>query len=179
MFWHLLLPFIKLTVKQRCYIVRKALTAFSITTGKLLRLTPRPFLSVLVDMFLSWESILKKITIAPDEPLSSSFLYLFFMILTPFILVFMQLEQNQSVHKDTSTDFRAGMRSAGSSFLCVHDESNTHCSHFTLFQCWRGNVMARGGERRGGRARPGAIHHAHLTGIFKDNKPSAAAIHQL
>lgn len=91
----------------------------------------------------------------------------------------MQLEQNQSVHKDTSTDFRAGMRSAGSSFLCVHDESNTHCSHFTLFQCWRGNVMAREGERRGGRARPGAIHHAHLTGIFKDNKPSAAAIHQL
>lgn len=34
------------------------------------------------------------------------------------------------------------------------------------------------GKKAHGCARSGAIHHALLTGIFKDKTPSAAAIHQ-
>lgn len=80
-----------------------------------------------------------------------------FMILTPFILVFMQLEQNQSVHKDTSTDFRAGMRKVQAVASYVFTMSQIHIVHISLYfsaggvTWWReegrGGVDVRGLER--------------------------------
>lgn len=57
-------------------------------------------------------------------------------------------------------------------------ESTTYCSHLVLEGQLDG-VAGVAGEGADGCVRPGAIHHARLTGIFKDKKPSAAAIHQL
>lgn len=104
------------------------------------------------------------------------------MFLTPTILAFTQLERTESVNADMSKDLggwhERKVKAVASGVHIVH------ISHlfFFLFWCWRGNVMAsavgmvRGADRC---VRPGAIHHAPLTGIFKDKKPSAAAIHQL
>ena len=57
--------------------------------------------------------------------------------------------------------------------------SQLHIVRISLFLMPEGEREGGGGETGDDCVRPGAIHHARLAGIFKDNKPSAAAIHQL
>lgn len=82
-----------------------------------------------VDVSLSWECIVKRIMTAPDEPLSSFFSLC--MFLTPTILVFTQLESNESVSADWGFWGR-NEKSESSSLLGVLDKSTTYCSHFTF-----------------------------------------------
>ncbi|KAG7493248.1 hypothetical protein JOB18_004426 [Solea senegalensis] len=73
---------------------------------------------------------------------------------------------------------RATITAGLSSLLCevVTDETSG------LLLMLNGRRRVGGGVVKGrtdGRVRPGANYHARLHGIFKDNEPSAAAIHQL